>query len=186
MASIVPWLVRVRKLLPIFPAPGIVSWLMKSSDPVEAPYIKFWELSDRVSVPVPFRVTDVPLISRLVALPAESNCIAPLLVIVPTRVVLLLLGTCSVPELVNPFRVVPPKELMTPPAEVVRVPPVTEAPFKSTVDPYLFPCIVPPVLAIASRRSSVPPLVASIVPVLVVPPLACTMRGVGWLASMVP
>src|SRR6516225_5675937 len=80
LAKMVPLLMSPIELLPIFPDPWIVSWLVSVSVP-DAPAMKFCGLAEsvKVSVPPPLRVTfDAPMI-RLVVLPAEFKEILPAL-----------------------------------------------------------------------------------------------------------
>ena len=80
---------------------------------------------------------------------------------------------------------------MVPPLWVVSVPPVIVLPLKSTTEPVPVARMRPePVLLkVPPVRRSVPPAVASSVPLLVTPPAAsvgATCNAALWLASMVP
>src|SRR5579863_4762932 len=148
-----------------------------------------------VTEPEPVRVT-LPLILSWVGLFPEFSWIVPLLVIVPWRIVVLLSLTLYVPRFVTPFSVAvcPPRLSMTPPVPVVRVPPVMATPFsRTTVEFVPTAVMVPPVLVtfppLTPVNTRVLPLVASSVPVFVVPPLVWITKAFWPLpafASMVP
>src|SRR5215831_12850200 len=163
--------------------------------------IELLEKFDIVTVPLPFRVT-APFTYRAVApFPVPLSCRAPLLTIVPCRYALLPLGTWNVPLLVTPLSVGAPPPLLAaivPVPLLVSVPPVmVTASFNCTVEP-LSAWIVPPVLVNVPLpfSASVPPFVASSVPVLVnvlelVPTLMLSgfetfALMVAWLVRLLP
>ncbi len=118
---------------------------------------------------------------------------APLLMIVPMSVVDVPLSKVTVLPLlivglfVVPSRVAVPLFWMAPPLEVVSVPPLIVLPLSSTIEPAPVAWIRPPVLVKEPIRASVPPLVASIVPVLVTVLVGATCSAPPlWLALMLP
>src|SRR5713226_6867958 len=130
----------------MLPEPEIVLLTLVSTLAPAAPKRKFWVLLDRVRVPPPVRVT-LPFISRNVLLPTEFSCMAPLLVMVPASVVVVLFWTAYVPELVTPLRFAVPTPWMSPPPLVVRVPLLTVTPLcRFTREPAPTALMVPPVL----------------------------------------
>src|SRR5580704_14838147 len=166
-------------------------WLLVSVPP---PRMMLFALLPMVTVPVPLRVV-LPAITNSVLLPTPWRLMAPLLVMVPApKFRPLLLGISKVvpDEIVKPvsvgvvvFQVFTLS--ITPPELEVKVPPVMLTSFNWTVELVPVASISPDPFAIVEPlNSKVPPAVASMVPLLVVPPLGLIFRAVDWLALMMP
>src|SRR5690348_3496674 len=91
LALIVALLTRLICPLPIVPTPVIVELLVKVPP---LPFIKLGPLVPIIRVPVPASVTFPAPTLRNVLFPIEAIVIVLLLVIVPTRVVVVLFAIC--------------------------------------------------------------------------------------------
>src|SRR5579863_1030762 len=111
--------------------------------PEDGPSMKLGPPLPMISTPVPERVTG-PSIEMNVLFPLEFSLMVPLLVIVPTKVVVVLLAMLRFPELVRPLKVLLMLVMVAVPA-VVSVPPVMVVPFNTTDEP-VCALMVPPVL----------------------------------------
>src|ERR1019366_5738858 len=116
--------------------------------------------------PLVERFSGLGLGSRNVLLLLALSCKAPVFVMVPSKVVVLALGTCKVPALVTPLSVVLLSDVNNP--SPFSVPPVTVTPpSRVTLDPLPAVMVPLPVLVnVPPSSASDPPPVASSSPVL--------------------
>ena len=105
-------------------------------------------------MPPPVKVT-LPPIVRSVKLPVELIVMEPLLVIVPTKVVVELLLAIKVPVIVRVVRVAVFRLRMMPVPVVLRMPPVTLAPLMSWTCEPSSASIVPALLSKAPAAVAV-------------------------------
>src|SRR5260370_17498456 len=131
LALSVALLTRLICPLPMVATPVIVEWLVKVPP---LPFIKFETPVPITSVPVPASVALPDPTLKKVLLPVEASVMVPLLVIVPTSVVVVLLAIWRLPALVTPLSVL---LLLTtaPLPAVVSVPPLMVGPLSVTLDP---------------------------------------------------